>query len=334
MNELPRPPVTIIIPNFNGAHLLCANLPAVLAASQNYPGECSVIVVDDGSMDNSVEILRSEFPAVRVVAHELNRGFAEAVHTGVAVASTELLILLNSDVRPEADFIAPLVRHLETADVFSVGPLTFDDEGRVSPISWRCFQIERGRLRGLRWRYDAAHDRTPRESLFVSGGSMALRKSMFEALGGFLSIFKPFYSEDFDLGLRAWRRGWRTVFEPSSRVVHRRVGSIKENVPSDRVRKIRVRNRFLLEWMHVPARDLLLRLLPGYLRQSLRRLLRFDLVYFQGLGAALVRLPEALRLRTEIRKSAVLGFWQIMDSIENGFASTHPSRKNPNLASP
>ena len=315
MSEPNFPPVTLVIPNFNGAHLLRENLPAVFAAAKQYPGECAVVVVDDGSKDASVEMLRAEFPAARLVAHPANRGFAEAVHSGVEAAETELLVFLNSDVRPDAGFIAPLARHFEAPEVFSAAPLVVEENGECNAVSWRCYRIERGRFRAVKWNWDG-RDARPRKSLFASGGSVMLRKSMFLALGGFAPIFKPFYSEDFDLGLRAWRRGWITLFDPTSRVTHGKSGSIKENVARNRIRAIRIRNHFLLEWIHIPARDLLSRMAPGYLLQILSRLCTFNLVYFRGLFAALGRLPEVPRMRAGIRQSSTLGFWEILDAIE------------------
>jgi GT2 family glycosyltransferase len=196
-----------------------------------------------------------------------------------------------------------------------VTPLVVDGEGRPTDESWRCYRIRRGRFRALRslGRIPGA----PVETLYASGGSMALRKSMFLELGGFLPIFKPFYSEDADLGIRAWRRGWRSLFEPGCRVTHdHRGSSINTNVPSARVLVIRRRNRFLLEWIHLPARDIFVSLVPGYLLQSLGRLIRLDWIYFAGLLAALARLPEALKQRAEIETCSVLGFWEIMDSIQ------------------
>lgn len=309
------PPVTLIIPNFNGAHLLRKNLPFVIEAAAMYPGESSVIVVDDGSSDNSQQVVSAEFPSVQIVQHETNRGFSEAIRTGVKTAVTELLVFLNSDVRPDSRFIAPLLRHFDRPDIFSVAPLVMDENLRTSEVSWRCYRILRGRLRGSPWRYDETVRRA-HGSLFASGGSMAVRKSMFLCLGGFLPIFKPFYSEDADLGIRAWRRGWWTLFEPESLVVHGRTGSIKENIRSWKIRLARERNRYLLEWVHVPVKDLMLFLLPRYVLRLFGRLLRLDFVSLGAWFAALLRLPEALRARYEIRQSAVLGFWEVMDIIE------------------
>lgn len=329
MTDDSPPPVTLIIPNYNGAHLLRRNLPYVVEAARQYPGETSVIVVDDGSGDDSVAVLENEFPSVRLVRHAANRGFSEAIRSGVEAAETELLIFLNTDVRPDGGFIAPLLRHFEKPNIFSVAPLVMDENLRAREVSWRCYRIRYGRLRGLPWRYDETK-RKVQASLFASGGSMALRKSMFLALGGFLPIFKPFYSEDADLGIRAWRRGWPTLFEPESLVIHGRKGAIAENVTPRQIRRIRERNRFLLEWIHLPARDLVLFVIPRYILRLFGRLLKFDLVAVSAWFSALWKLPKAMSIRREVANSAALGFWEIMKAIEQDAKGTE--RETPQVS--
>lgn len=309
------PPVTLIIPNFNGACLLRKNIPFVIAAAERYPGKSSIIVVDDGSRDDSVQILHTEFPSICVVEHVINQGFAEAIHSGVSTASTELLVFLNSDVRPDPAFLVPLLRHFQRPEVFSVTPLIMDENSHVSPVSWRCFRISGGRLRTLRWQYDKMR-RNAQASLFASGGSMALRKSMFLDLDGFLPIFRPFYSEDADLGIRAWRRGWETLLDPTSWVVHERTGSIKENISKAKVRMVRVRNQFILEWIHVPGKELILFFLPRYLLQFFVRLVTLDIVSVRASFAALRKLPQALKVRYGIRQNSVLSFWEVIRIVE------------------
>lgn len=315
MTEEPLPPVSIIIPNYNGVDLLRKNLPAVLAAAEQYGVAWEILVVDDASQDASLQVLAAEFPQVSRIAHELNQGFAVAVHSGVAAATHDCLILLNSDVRPDRDFIRPLVRHLADPEVFAVTPLVVDGRERAGAESWRCYHLRHGRLRLLDW-----GGRIPPRAvatLFTSGGSMAVSKARFNELGGFLPLFQPFYSEDADLGLRAWRRGWVSLLEPACRVIHDQVGSANStHVPSARVRRIRLRNRLILEWLHVPTRDLWRSLVPGYLLQALGRLLRLDWRYFGGLVGALGFLPKILKTRREIHAQDRLAFWDIMARIE------------------
>ncbi len=307
-------PVTVIIPNYNGEDLLRRNLPAVVQAAAAYPGDCRVLVVDDGSRDGSLAVL-AQFDSVESIRHPVNRGFAEAIHTGVQAADTEYLVLLNSDVAPDTDFLEPLLHALTAADVFAASPLVFEENGRVSPVSWRGYTFKRGKFKAVTEPYAAAFPRLPRHSLFASGGSVAVKKTLFLELGGFLALFKPFYSEDFDLGLRAWRRGWRTVLEPASRVVHQERGSIASHISRKRVRQIRTRNWFMLEWLHVSRRDLCRHFIPRYCTQAVGRLLRLDHVYFRGLAGALWHLPEVLSWRKTIAAQSSHSLAEVMATI-------------------
>jgi GT2 family glycosyltransferase len=297
-------PITVIIPNYNGAQLLRKNLPSVKAACKAYGEQCSIIVVDDGSADDSLSVLQHEFPEVEVVIHDKNKGFAEAIHSGVNAAKTELLFLLNSDVEVQADIFAPLVSYFDDPTTFSVSPLIYDEQGEVKRHSWNLRQFKAGTLKLMRWDLnDALNRRKNGEKLataYAHGGSFMVRKSMFQALNGFHPIYKPFYSEDYDLGLRAWRRGWASYFEPSVHIVHQSLGSIRSNVKFKYVKCIRRRNRYLLEWMHLSPAQLLLSNIPFSILQLLGELLLLDRVNLKGFGLAILKIPEVVKARQEL----------------------------------
>ena len=323
MPDVALPPVTVIIPNYNGRQLLAGNLPAVRAAAARYPGGCTVVVVDDGSADDSVTLLEREFADVKLIRHDRNRGFAEAVHSGVAAADTEHLVFLNSDVRTDADFIEPLLRTLLAEDVFATSPLIVDGHGRMTDESWRGYEVRRRRLRPLKLKGFVPP--APVATLFASGGSMALKKSMFQALGGFLPLYQPFYWEDIDLGMRAWRRGWRSLFVPGCRIVHDHGGSsIKTHIARARIHRIGRRNKFLFEWIHLSP-EALRQVIPGYVLQALGRLARLDVVYLGGLFAALRRLPEVRAIRRELERTQALGFEDILAEVRD---SLETARRN------
>ncbi len=310
------PPLTIIIPNYNGSHLLKRNLPAVVIAVANYnPGRARIIVVDDASQDESRMMLKEHFPLLDVVCHEKNLGFAEAVTTGIRESDTEFLILLNSDVVPDESFIYPLTTHLLKPDVFSVSPLIVDEHNRINKYSWNKRHIKRGKLSYIPWTLEEALKNSQTddlEALFASGGSMALKKSMFESLEGFFPIFHPFYYEDFDLGVRAWQRGWRTLFEPRSVVVHAEEGSISENTQREKVRCIQRRNGFLFEWIHISNRFLLFYFFPRYIRQLCGRILAGDKIFCRGLADAAKKLPEVLAARRERARTSEMSFEDLL----------------------
>jgi len=316
MNALSQPPISIIVPNFNGAQLLSRNLPTVLAALAAYPGGGELIVVDDGSADDSVALMQAEFPEVKLVVHPQNRGFSNAIRSGVDAACNESMIFLNSDVQPRPDFIAPLTAALAADDVFSAAPMIERENGACDPNSLNCYSIKGGRLKRLRGDFsDASRARGLRPSLYASGGSIALKKSRFLALDGFLAIYHPFYWEDFDLGVRAWRLGWRTVSVPGSAILHQSHGSIKQNVKKRRIRRALQRNKLLVEWIHLAPSELplfLARLLP----RILARTFSLDFGFWGALYDALARLPEARRIRRRLGEQQAKPFAAVLRDIE------------------
>lgn len=322
-----QPPVSLIIPNYNGSKLLSENLPTVLAAISAYPGGGQLIVVDDGSTDGSLEVLKTRFPDVECVVHSENRGFSEAIHSGVHAATNESLILLNSDVQPEPDFIAPLVARLQNERVFAVQSAIRVDQHEPHPFCLSRYVFRLGALKRLP---------TPelgREGwmcLYASGGSMAVSRSKFLHLGGFLPLLKPFYWEDFDLGLRAWRSGWETWLEPRSLVLHQEKGSIRDHVKKRKIRWALQRNKLLAEWIHYPCLSLVLTAPPRILIRLLLKLLLGDIGYLSALGSALSKLPEVLKIRQAIGAKASMSFNEVFRTIaaENS-AHTELDAKGP-----
>jgi len=301
-------PVSIIIPNFNGASILATNLPTVLAAARVYGGDVDIIVVDDASSDQSVAMVTGKFPQVKLVRHDINRGFAETVHSGVHAAAHEILVFLNSDVRPHADFLAPLIETLMISrDVFSVSPLVYDPEGRLQNVSWNRYKMVRGTIKSTLWDLNTVREYQKNgralKSLFASGGSIALKKEMFNRLDGFLPLYKPFYLEDTDLCTRAWMRGWQTLFDPRSRVVHDHVGTIKRFFHAKKIRTIRTRNRFLYLWLYSSRHRLVLSHVPWTAFRLLLRLLRLDLTFPIALLQSLAHLRSVKTLRFEMKQS-------------------------------
>ena len=301
-----HPSVSVVIPNYNGAGFLPRTLAAVGAAARRYPGEAEIVVVDDASTDDSVAVIEGH-PEVTLVRHSANRGFAEAVHSGVERAGHEVLIILNSDTEPTADFIAPLVAPLADEAVFATSPLVFDGAGKPLFNSWPRYRLGRGRLVPCRWTLDDVRARQASgralNGLYASGGSMAVRRDRFRALGGFLPIYKPYYSEDRDLGTRAWMRGWATRCVPQSRIVHPGGGTIKRLFRARRVRTIRLRNQLIHLALYTAPRELLTRHLPWVLGRALARLLRLDATLLVGLAQTLARHRQIAATRAQIRAS-------------------------------
>ena len=308
--------ISIVIPNYNGAHLLQKNLSSVIAAAIAYGENTTIIVVDDGSKDNSIQVLSEAFPQIILVKHAINQGFAEAVMTGVKAAETELLFLLNSDVELHLDCLEKLAPYFNHADTFSVCPLMLNEDGSVNRHSWNLRSFKGGYLKLVDWNVEAAKKLAQNKqlkSLYACGGCMMVRKSMFMELDGFHPIYKPFYGEDFDLGIRAWYRGWSTYFEPNATLIHQSQGSIKDNVKRAKVKEIRRRNRYYLQFIHMPVSQLLFCALPQTLLQLTGELLTADTKNLKGFISALRGMPAALKVRKQLKQTQK---WILTDIVQ------------------
>ena len=220
-----RPDVTkatIVIPNWNGRDLLEKYLPSVLVAAQGN----EVIVVDDASTDGSAGFLAERFPTVRVIRNKMNLGFGGGSNAGFRAATNDIVVLLNSDMRVAADFLGPLLAGFTDEKVFAVScqiffsdPAKLREETGLTQAWW-----ENGGLR-VRHRIDERVDRLF-PCFYGGGGSCAFDRRKFLQLGGFDELLKPFYLEDTDLGMMAWKRGWKVLYQPASHVFHEHRGTI------------------------------------------------------------------------------------------------------------
>ncbi|MEE4262785.1 MAG: glycosyltransferase family 2 protein [Desulfobacteraceae bacterium] len=255
--------VSIIIPNWNGADLLRAHLPSVVDAEKKYRGTIEVIVVDDASSDASLEILQEEFPGIKAVVHPNNLGFGRACWSGAQTAQHSILIFLNSDVAVAPDFVEPLVNNLEDPAAFAASPLIFDDQNNLSNATISIPYFRRGKIRYQRFPtrhllHKGPPLPNPWYTLFPSGAAFAVDRARFLELQGFDDLFSPFYYEDTDLGFRAWRRGWKCIVAPESRVTHHHYsGTITRSFKQLKVRAIRKRNRLFFLWKNLTTARLL-----------------------------------------------------------------------------
>jgi len=246
---------SVVIPNWNGRDLLEKYLPAVITALDGHPDN-EIIVVDNGSTDGSAAYVREAFPCVRCLALDRNLGFGGGSNAGFAAAKNDIVVLLNSDMRVEPDFLAPLLEGFEDESVFAVScQIFFSDPDKP--------REETGLTQGW-WAHGGLrvrHREDPRVNrrfpcFYGGGGSCAFDRRKFLELGGFDEILRPFYLEDTDLGYLAWKRGWKVYYEPRSIVYHEHRGTIGKHFSPGYIFSVVQKNFVLWTWknIHEPAR--------------------------------------------------------------------------------
>jgi len=297
---------SIVIPNWNGKELLEKFLPTVL-------GACSagdeVIVVDNASSDGSAEFVESSFPQVRLLRMERNLGFGGGSNAGIRAASHRIAVLLNNDMRATPDFLAPLLAGFTDEAVFAVSAQLFfsDPERRREETGLTAGSFEKGFVR-VRHDVDGEIDRLY-PIFYAGGGSTAYDREKFLALGGFDPLFEPFYLEDTDLSFNAWRRGWKVLYQPASRLYHEHRGTIGKRYSSESILAYLQKNYVLMVWKNVHR--------WGWLLSHFLYLYGHMILCWAGertetrttIGAfrlALEKWPQALRARYDALHSAAI----------------------------
>jgi GT2 family glycosyltransferase len=303
--------VSIIIPNYNGQHLLEKNLPLVIEAAQNHNDDAEVIVVDDASTDGSAQFLSKVFPGVRLFINEKNAGFARACSKGITASSYPLLFLLNTDVIPDKQSLPILAENFRQEDLFAVSPLMYDEHGNINPYSCNRPVLRKGRLSFAQQTeefYRRAIDKKEIYPIFyATAGNSMFSKEKFLAMGGFDDLFYPFYCEDIDLGWMAWRRGWKSLFDPRTSVIHFSHGSISSSFKRRYVRKMNKRNNIIMMWKNLFPTHLFWKHHLRYMLFNLfYRTVALQFSYIVMYGQILKLLPGIRKSKYRERKARVL----------------------------
>lgn len=299
---------SVVIPNWNGRDLLEKYLPSVIDALSDSPRN-EIIVVDNGSDDGSAQFVRERFPQVRVLALEQNLGFGGGSNAGFAAARNDIVVLLNSDMRVERDFLQPLLDGFQDENTFAVScQIFFSDPAKP--------REETGLTEGwwLQGGLRVGHRiETEINGLYPcfygGGGSCAFDRKKFLELGGFDELLRPFYLEDTDLGYLAWKRGWKVLYQPASVVYHEHRGTIGKRFSESYIQSVLKKNFVLFSWKNIHDWSWLgshffftwagaaLSWIAG---DSPER------TNFRGILGAFLSLPRALRSRIRTRRLAVI----------------------------
>lgn len=274
---------TVVIPNYNGINYI----EDCLSSLEQGTVIPKIIVVDNGSEDGSLLLVKEKFPYVQIIEFSENTGFCKAVNTGIRAASTEYVLLLNNDTVADKDMVRCLEAAL-TADLKA-----FSAAARMISLH------EPDKLDGagdfycaLGWAYSRGKDK-PAESYMqpcrifsACAGAALYRREVFERIGYFDENHFA-YLEDMDIGYRANIYGYHNIYAPDAKVYH--AGSA---VSGSRHNEFKVKlssgNSIYLVYKNMPVLQVILNLpflLLGYLIKFLFFALKgMGSVYLRGVG--------------------------------------------------
>ena len=267
--------IAVIIPNWNGERALPACLDSLVAQTQ----PATIIVVDNGSSDGSVDLVRNKYPQVELVALPKNKGFTGGVNAGIKrfiELGSKYVALLNNDAVADKSWLKNLVSFLEANPKAGIATSKIlDQKGRHLDSTGDLYTIwglpyPRGRGEVNTKEYDS-----DTWVFGASGAASIYRIKMLQEIGLFDEDFFAYY-EDVDLSFRAQLAGWKIAYVPKALVYHQ-IGATSRRMQGFTTYQT-IKNLPWLFWKNVPPGRIFLKIMP-----------RFELAYTAFIVRAIMR---------------------------------------------
>ena len=251
--------LSVMILNWNGEKLLREFLPSVIANTQG--PEVEVIVIDNGSTDDSMKVLCEEFPNVKILAFDENLGFSGGYNRAIKEVDSEFVVLLNSDVETPTGWWQPLLSFMHShPEVGACQPKIlsyrnkdkFEYAGAAGGLLDKYgYPFCRGRLFD-KIEYDLCqYDTGPEDIAWASGAALMVRREVYLDAGGLDELFFA-HMEEIDLCCRIHNLGYRVCIVPESCVYHLGGASLAQGNP--RKTYLNFRNNLLLLHKNLPEK--------------------------------------------------------------------------------
>ena len=315
--------VSVVIPNLNGEKLLPICLDTLkIQTFQDF----EVIVVDNGSRDGSLRLLKEEYPHVKIISLDKNYGFALPVNRGIEAASGEFVCLLNNDIELDPKWMEAMYEALlKNPEVGSCGPkmLRYWERERINVLGIRVNSNGDVEIIGA-GEYDKGQYEEVKYVFGVNAGASMYRRSMFDDIGFFDEAFFASF-EDVDLSFRAQLAGYKALYVPQSIAYHMVGATIKKR--RYRPTYLNNRNALLFFWKDMPG-ELIKKNFWGicfhktgyFFKRVLKNFYKLRTYYYlRGILAAFIRLPSMLRARKEIQASRRVSLEYLTSIMDKDF---------------
>ncbi len=296
--------IFVVVPNWNGADLISKCLKSLEAQTQ----KATIVVVDNGSVDESVSVIEANFPDVHLIKLPGNTGFAGGVNTGIRYAleqKADAIALFNNDAVADKDWLKELSASLganpeagiATCKLLRSDKQHFDSTGDFYSIWGMSFPRARNQK-------DTGQYDQPGEVFGASGGASLYRASMLQDIGLFDEAFFAYY-EDVDISFRAQLSGWKVMYNPASTAYHH-VGATSSKLGSF-TRYHATKNFYMLYAKNMPG-WLYWKYLPRFTFLAVflfaSSVLRGGgIAYVRGVTRAFINTPHIIRERRHIQKN-------------------------------
>lgn len=293
-------PISIIIPVYKNYEMFYK----YLVINKEYFDGCEVIIMNDYHLENISKTVKQIYLEAIVINNKKNLGFAGNVNKGVLKAKNNYVFLMNSDVvLKDNSFLKALEYFKKDRKLFAVGFAQIEKDGKIVGANRGYFKngLINHSNQPISNFYPPAGEPIP--NFWAEGGSSILKKKLFIDLGLLDELLNPFYWEDIDLSYRAWKAGYKILYDPSIKVEHHHESTIGKYFDKRKVLKIAFRNQLIFNWKNLTDKKLIF-----------EHLLNFPkLIFIPGFFDALIRLPKILQARKKTIKLFIKSDKEILD---------------------
>jgi len=296
--------ISVVIPTYKNKEETIKNLKHNLPFLKG----CEIVVIND----NPQESLKPDFdlfPQIKLIENDINLGFAGAVHKAIQQTKGDYIMLLNNDVLLiDTSFLKAENMLQKDTNLFAISFLQKEKNSVLvgkNQIFWK---------RGL-FQHKKANNIKAGINSWAEGGSCILNKRLYEKIGGFDSLYSPFYWEDIDLSYRAWKNGYKILFEPNISVIHHHESTIGKLFKKKKIVEIAYRNQFIFTWKNIQDTSLLINHLAHLPIFLISQTIKGNFSILQGLISALFLLPLIIKQRHILSKKNSLSDISILNQF-------------------
>lgn len=239
--------VTVIIPNYNNVELLDNLLRSLKKSDTPY----KTIIVDNNSQDDSVELVKKEYPEIKLIENDTNRGFAKAVNQAIKIADTKYVFLLNNDTIICPNTISSLLNTIKKDEnIFSVSSkmIQYHNKNLIDDVADEYTLLSWSKKVGFN--HDISEYAEDMEVFGVCAGAALYNRKYFDIIGLFDEDFES-YVEDMDLNFRARIYGYKSYYSSNAIVYHYGSATTGSRYNEFKV-KISARNNIYLIYKNMP----------------------------------------------------------------------------------
>jgi len=304
--------ISVVIPVYKNKPLFIKNLEKNL----NFLKDCQIIIVNDSPQEKlkkDIENLikkKGRIDNVIIIENKKNLGFGQSVNIGTKYAKGDYLFLLNTDViLNNKNYFYALNHFKKNPNLFAVSFAQLERNNQIVGKNIIYFKD------GL-FHHKKTNNLNFGKNAWAEGGACIIDKKKFNYLGGFDSLYSPFYWEDVDLSYRAWKAGFEIIFDPKILVKHHHESTIGKYFDKNKIKIIAYRNQLIFTFKNLSDRKLFFNFLFFLFKNFIKSLFIFNYLNLIAFINFLSKIPliliikEGNRKKIKIKDNMILSYFR------------------------